>query len=466
MVGLDAALYSSLGALQASTLGLATVNHNIANVNTPGFSRQIVNLSASLPVPTGVGTIGTGVQIDSITSFRDRFLESRLVQENSSSGKFSTLSDGLQQLETIFNETTSGALGQAINKFFNVFSDVANDPSLPSARSVLVQQGKVLANNFNSVSGRLASLQVQTDRSVATTVQQVNDLATQIADLNLRITTSESSGEAANDLRDARTKALQDLGRLVSVNSYEELGGSVAVNIGAGRSLVSGKTAKVVSTQAGSNGLTQVIFNGADITAEITNGTLAGTLQTRDSAIPDAQAALDDLAAKIVSQVNTVHRAGTGLDGSTGNDFFVPLVPAGGSNAGAARAFAVSNTIANNPDKVAASLSGAVGANANAIALANLQNQSFTVTGGTGTFAELYGRIVAQVGALSQSAQVDGKVQDAVLAQAQKLRDSVSGVSLDEEAVNLIKFQRSYQSSARVIRIVSDLLEEAINLVR
>lgn len=466
MLGLDAALFSSLGSLQVNSVGLATTNHNIANVNTPGFSRQQVNISPGVAIPLGNGMIGTGVKIDSITASRDRFLEGRLNQENSSSGRSESLTDGLQQLEVIFNETTAGGIGASINSFFNAFSEVANDPSLPAARTVLVQRGQVLANNFLSVSNRLAALNAQSDRSVGSLVTQINTIAAHIADLNDRIVTTESTGNAANDLRDARGQALFDLSRLANIGYFEEANGAMTVQIGAGHSLVAGNSIRTLSALPGPTGLTKVVFNGTDITSEFTNGELAGALTIRDTTIPDAQSALDDLAAKIIEQVNAQHQVGTGLDGSTGNDFFVPFTPSGGSNAGAARAFAVSSTVAGNTDKIAASLSGAAGDNANAITLEALQSQSLSISGRSGTFAEHYGTLVARIGSLSQTAQQDSKVQAAVFTQAKQLRDSVSGVSLDEEAVNILKFQRAYQSSARVIQVVSDLLEEVVNLIR
>ncbi len=464
MTTLSSALQTSVTALQASTVGMATTNHNISNVNTPGYSRQTVNLTTYPPLRTGSGFIGSGVKVDSITSFRDRFIESRLNQETSSQGKFSTLSDGLQRLEGLFNEAGGDGLSAAMDKFFNSFSDLANHPSSMASRAVVVQNGKALANLFNSKADRLQSLQQQTDQAVGDTISQINALASQIATLNGKIG-SNQTGDVPNDLIDQRTEAVKQLSQLANINTVQDATGAVQVTIGSGHLLVGGQKAETLSAVKDSNGLNTVVLAGTEITGEINNGQLSGLLTTRDSAIPQALNALNDLAAVITNQVNQQHAAGTGLNGSTGINFFNPT-PSSSTSTGAARAFSVNSDVATNLDKIAASQTGEAGDNGNALALAGLQTQSFTAGSGSGTFNQLYGSLVAQVGAQSQDAQDSASLQDSVVLQVQNQRDAVSGVSLDEEAVNLMKYQRAFESASRVVRVIDELTQDVLNMVQ
>jgi len=210
MTTLTSALQTSLTALQASTVGMATTNHNISNVNTPGYSRQTVNLSTYPPLLTGSGFVGSGVKVDSITAFRDRFIQSRLNQETSSQGKYSTLSDGLQRVEGLFNEAGGDGLSASIDTFFNSFSDLSNHPDSLASRTVVAQNGQALANNFNTKANRLQSLQKQTDQAVGNTISQINSLASQIANLNGKIGNT-STGDVPNDLIDQRTDNLREV---------------------------------------------------------------------------------------------------------------------------------------------------------------------------------------------------------------------------------------------------------------
>src|SRR5882724_829325 len=464
MTTLTSALQTSLTALQASTVGMATTNHNISNVNTPGYSRQTVNLSTYPPLLTGSGFVGSGVKVDSITAFRDRFIQSRLNQETSSQGKYSTLSDGLQRVEGLFNEAGGDGLSASIDTFFNSFSDLSNHPDSLASRTVVAQNGQALANNFNTKANRLQSLQQQTDQAVGDTISQINSLASQIANLNGKIGNT-STGDVPNDLIDQRTEAVRQLSQLANVNTVEDANGAVQVTIGNGHLLVGGQKSVPLTAAKDSNGLNTVVLAGTDITSEINNGSLSGLLTTRDSAIPQALNALNDLAALITNKVNQQHEAGTGLNGTTGVDFFTPT-PSSSTNDGAARAFSVNPDVASDLNKIAASHTGATGDNGNALALAGLQTQSFTAASGTGTFNQLYGSLVAQVGSQSQDAQNSSSLQDSVLLQVQNQRDSVSGVSLDEEAVNLMKYQRAFESASRVVRVIDELTQNVLNMVQ
>ncbi|HZS49146.1 MAG TPA: flagellar hook-associated protein FlgK [Blastocatellia bacterium] len=464
-VSLASTLSTALSALQASTLGLATANHNISNVNTPGYSRQQINLTENPATTTVNGSVGNGVKVESITAFRDRFIEARLNQETSSQGRYSSLSSGLQQLEGIFNETTGDGLSASMDQFFNAFSALANNPEAASARSVVVDDGKALAQEFNARAGRLQTLQQQTDQSVADTVTSINNLASQIAVLNRKIAGAEVGSDTANDLRDQRGAAITQLSQLVDVSSIEDSTGAVQVTIGGGHTLVAGSKADQLVTGQDANGLTTLNLGGSDITGQITNGQLAGLLTTRDGAIPQAMSSLNDLAALITSKVNAQHEQGTGLDGSTGIDFFTPSPATNGVN-GAAWAMAVNPTVINDLNKLAASGSGILTDNTNALALGALATQTFSTSSSTGTFNQLYGTLVSQAGSQSQAAQNNSSIQDAVVQQVQNQRDAVSGVSLDEEAVSIMNYQRLYQSASKVISVIDSLTSDLMNMVQ
>ncbi len=322
----------------------------------------------------------------------------------------------------------------------------------------VVQQGQQLATAFNSLAARLAQARTAADTKVRSTVSDINTLAAQVASLNDAM--SSSSADQAT-LQDQQNVALSSLAKLANITVMPHSGGiGVDVTIGNGRPLVVGAKAYALAVSAAPvTGLAAISSNGVDVTGELTNGTIGGLLQVRDTTVPGYQSQLDALAASVANAVNARHAAGYTLGGATGQTFFVDP-PAG--NVGAAAALAVDLTVVNDSTLVAASGNGAAGDNQTAKDIAAL---STTPVSGNATLIDSWGQLVYTVANDVKTATTNQQIHGDVVTALQKIQDGISSVSLDEEAANMLKFQRAYEANARFFSTVNGVLDNLLNMV-
>jgi len=450
-------------ALFTAQQGISVAGHNIANVNTPGYSRQQVSLAENRPENASPGQIGTGVHAESIRRSVDSFVDAQLLASRERLGEFTASSDALARLEPLFGDANNQGIGAGLNEFFDALQDVTTNPNDLSARTVFLSKATALAGRFNQSAADLTAAQGFLDRQVAQTITDVNRLTGQIADLNTKIADAESSGQQANDLRDERGVALASLGELIEISSIEDATGQLTVSAGRGQVLVDKeRTYQLVGVANLSNGLLDVHYDaGAGSTTSlnsvIESGRLKGLLDVRDQTIPSLQASLDTLASELVTQVNQQHRLGFGLDGSTNLDFFAPT----GTTAST---ISVSLT---NVRQIAASstAAGVPGNNANALALAGLKNTDF-VSFGNVTFQEYYSTIAGNFGSTAQGVESNLSAQQILHDQLTSQRASISGVSMDEELANLLQYQRSFEAASRMIVIADELFQTILSIKR
>ncbi|MEE4354441.1 MAG: flagellar hook-associated protein FlgK [Desulfatiglans sp.] len=460
MPGIYSILNVASRALLAQERAIDITGHNIANVNTPGYSRQRVNMETGIPIPYGPGMIGTGVRATEIQRIHDRFLGMQINIENQNLSKWEAEKGALERSEIIFDESSGYGLNQAMSDYWATWQDLANNPSGHTERVGLLAAGEILTTTFNDLYAQLEQLQKDLDVSITGTVDQINIITEQIADLNQKIAQSEVNHENANDYRDQRDLLLEELSSMIDINSFEDDQGRVTVLAGGGTPLVQSNSSWDLSTQVNGE-FHDVVWtdsdgNTVDITQDISGGNLAGWLEARDTTIPGYMARLDTLAGEMIAQVNALHQGGFALDGSTARNFFT------GSSASD---ITVNADIMNDPDLIAASatLAGVPGDNSNAVAIANLQNQ--LTVGGTATFDEYYNALVSDVGRAVQTAAYNVEHQNIMKSHMENYRESVSGVSLDEEMVNLVKYEHAYQAAAKLITAMDDLLNTVINMV-
>jgi flagellar hook-associated protein 1 FlgK len=455
MSGLFESLTSAANALDAQRMGLDVVGQNLANVNTPGYSRRVLVLG-ELP-PTDPRNAGRGVEVLAVQAQRDRYVDDRLRREQQGAAFTDAQIQNLTSLQAGIGLPGAG-LDAQLGSFFDSFSSLANDVTSPTSRDVVVAQGRSLAQTFGALADRLASSRRDADNSIRGAVDDVNNLAAQVAALNNRITSV--SGAEAEALRDQRSVALTKLSQLVGVTVTERIDGPVDVSIGQGLALVVGKDAFHVDMSALPSGMTGISIGGTDITSELNQGQIGGLLQVRDTIVPGYATRLDQLAYDIATQVNAVHSAGFDGTGAPAGDFFVqPAVVAG-----AAAAFDVDPAVAANSALVAGSSTGASGDNQTARAIAALRDTR-VMSGGTATPAEAWGQFVYHVGADIASAQSAGDTHAQIVLQLQRLQGSASGVSMDEEAAWLMKYQRAYEASARYFTTVNTAIDTLMTMV-
>jgi flagellar hook-associated protein 1 FlgK len=455
---LSSALGISLGSLLTEEGAIATTGNNIANVNTPGYSRQVSDLAENPPVEIGNLTFGSGVQLQQVTSLRDSILDLRVNQETQQAGQLSSFLGSAQQIQQLFNETAGTGLQSSLTAFFSGLSQLSANPSDVNTRQAVLTAAQNLGTAFNQTSTNLSTIQTSANVAVSQSVSQINTLTSQIAQVNQQVTAAESAGQGAGPFIDQRQQLLTQLSNLVDVSEIDAGKGSLTITTSNGAPLVVGGQSFQLTTAINPTTSFQDVFSqGSDITSKITSGQLAGQIQIRDQEIPSVQSSLDTLASGLANAVNTKNAAGFDLNGAPGGNLFVPP-PAGG--VGAADSLAVATT---DPSKIAASSDGTAGDNTNANALLALQNQ--TIVAGQ-TPLNYYSGLIFKVGSDVSNALTEQQSNATILQQVQSLQGGVSGVDVNEEAANLIRFQAAYTASAQLSTVINTLLQTTINIVQ
>jgi flagellar hook-associated protein 1 len=453
MSSLNASLATALSGLIADQGALEATTNNVANVNTPGYSREQPILVASDPVVVDPLTFGTGVTLQSIESIRDPILESQIQQESETQGQLSALVSALQQSQVSFASNT-GDIGTAISNFFSSVNQLATNPADLSLRQGVLTAADNLATAFNTTANNLTAQRTNLDASVEQAVNQINQLTGQIAGLNGQISNLENVGENAGTFIDQRQQAIDQLSSLVDVSVIPS-DNTLTLTTANGTALVAGQQSFQLSTQVNASGLHDIYAQGADITSTIVSGQLGGLLQARDQQIPAVQNQLDTLASGLATAVNGVQTAGFDLNGNPGTNLFTPP-PAGGTGAAASLSVAITD-----PSLIAASSDGTAGNNANADAMYALGSQSIIAGQSPSNY---YSGIVFNIGNATATATAQQNASNLVLQQLNDQRSSVSGVSLDQEAANMVQYQEAYQASAQVITTVNDMMYAVVNM--
>jgi flagellar hook-associated protein 1 FlgK len=449
-------------ALMTQQKAINVTGHNIANVNTPGYSRQRLQISTNTPSYSYMGLVGNGVHADGIERIYDRFLSTQINNENQALGRWDAQKGAVEVVEMIFNESDGYGLSQAMSKFWDAWHSLTNNPAGLTERQVLITNSQVLTSTFNQLDADLRKSQKDLDLSVEGTVADINRLAEQVTDLNAKILSAESDASSANDYRDQREQVLKALSELIDVNTYEDSYGAVHVLVADGRPLVGAGQQWQLSTQVNAQNLHDVVWldrsgTPTDITADIGGGKLKGYLDVRDTIIPDDMNRLDTLAQELMADVNALHQAGFALDGSAGEVFFNGL---GSGN------IALNTNIAADPDLIAAAADALTvpGDSRQAMEIAKLQYQ-LTMNGNTATYNDYYSALIRDTGNEVLKSDAYYHHQSDMLNQLENRRESISGVSLDEEMINLIKFQNAYTASAKMISAADELLQTVLQMI-
>jgi flagellar hook-associated protein 1 FlgK len=449
-------------ALMAQQKGINVTGNNIANVNTPGYSRQRLNMSSDVPIMTGNGLMGSGVKANKVERVYQRFLGVQINHETQSLGQWEAHKDALERVELIFNESGGYGLNQVMSEFWNAWQDLTNNPSGSVERTVLVAKSEMLTATFAKNYEDLQKIQRDMDWNIEGAVEEINRLSENMVDLNQKIIQVESGGHMANDYRDQRDLVLKELSELIDINSFEDANGGITVSVGRGQALVEGTHTYKLSTQANAGGHQDVTWldssgNTVIISNNISKGKLKGWLDARDVDIENSLNKLDTLAQNLMTEVNGLHATGYGLDGSTGNDFFTGTASAAGIQ--------VNPLITNDTNLIAAAEGiDKPGDNGNAIAIANLQ-EALTMNGSTTTFGAYYDSMVSDAGLAVQQATSYYDHQSQMVLQVENYRESISGVSIDEETVNLIKYQKAYQAAAKLINTADEMMETILAMI-
>jgi flagellar hook-associated protein 1 len=422
-------LQTALSGLIANQEAIDTTGQNITNAETPGYSRQttvlqtnpVLSISAVSP-PTGRSAqLGTGVSVATITRIRNSYLDAQYRNQNASLGAASTEAEQLAQAQSAFDEPSSSGLSSQLSAFWSAWSSLANAPSSEAAREGVVSAGKQVATTLNQLSAQLSTLSgqaVQRYEAITGPTGEVQDDATQIAQLNQQIKLAEQAGQSPNDLLDRRDLLLDKLSELGSTTVTQAADGTDVVSFGnAAKPLVEGAT-----------------VNWPQALTETAGGQLGALLKLSGPTgqFASYQTALNEVAAQLAGSVNALHTKTPFFSGTTAATIAVAVKPA----------------------EVQTSSGATSGGNEVAQQIAALRGSAAERT---------YTGLIAHVGSDVRTAQDDQTTAQAVVTSISNQRQSVSGVSLDEEMTNLISFQRGYEASARTMTAMDEMLQTLID---
>jgi flagellar hook-associated protein 1 FlgK len=489
---------------------LDVTGHNIANANTPGYTRQVAAIQTTAPFAAlsmnnvQPGQFGTGVMVGEIRRLRDEFIDMQIRDESQASGYWESLQTALDTVEVILNEPSDQGLRGVLDDLWESWQALVESPENESVREVVKQRGMAVADTFHHMYNQLSNLRLDLNSQVRTKVEEINSIAQQIADVNQQIKAITLSGQAPNDLIDRRDLLLDQISRLVDAQITVESNGMASILVG-GAPLVMGVRTVSLGLNTDNKGMYKVVWDldpdshpgsvvtgrpasSDDIEVSITSGELLGLLEARGFAensklgqdrnlVPRLMDTLNQLAKAIVIDTNAIHRQGYSLNNINGEnpdgiDFFnQDGIDVNDPNVEWAKQIRVDDRIIADVKNIAAASSRTrddsgtainFGDGGNALKLAQLK-QSLSGTLGPVTFDDYWRSQVSSIGVLAQEATRMVENQDTLLNQLELRRQATAGVSLDEEMTNMIKFQHAYNAAARYIAAIDEAIDVIIN---
>jgi flagellar hook-associated protein 1 FlgK len=474
--------------LHASKKGLETTGHNLSNANTEGYSRQKIDQTTNPPVLKGGLVHGTGTRIASISRYHDSYLEKRLNSNVSDHHFFDERQIQMNQLENIFNEVDSEGLNQLINKFFNSFRELANQPENETIRSVVRDNARLVVKDFKRIYKTLNNISRNIDQKIINNVKDINHYLHDIAQLNKRISILESSGDQTGDLRDQRDLAVKNLSKFFHVNTYVDDNGQYVVSANRVGTLVAGmqvqelKSGSLSKEDSKNNmyGSSEIYFNQKALETKLSHrffrGKIASLIEARDKDIVNLKESIDNIAFNLITLTNKIHQRGhinakleTDENGNIvetnrkikGVNFFKNIE----QKSEAALKIDLSDDVKNDLSNIVSALEpNSPGDNRVAIAISKIQHEKM-LDNGTTTIEEKYLQTIGEIGIETGKARLDYEQSRGILAQTQSLREKISGVSIDEEASNLVRYQQAYEASAKVMKTADEMFKTVLNII-
>ncbi|MED3563479.1 flagellar hook-associated protein FlgK [Bacillus xiapuensis] len=473
-------------ALFAQQTALSVTAQNVSNANTTGYTRQRAEMQAdnglSLPGANGNNMqLGTGVVVNKLVRLREDYLDVQYRGENQNLGYWDAKSDTLSKIEGILNEPSDTGLASTMDQFWSSWQELSKNPDSAAARAVVRQRGVAVAETFHYISDSLTQMQDDTLHVIDSKVKSINDIADQIGSLNKQISSLVANNYQPNDLFDQRDVLIDNLSKMVNVNVTKHDNGMVDVAIGT-EFLVNGTSVNKLEGFDLSQGLNKpdkITLNGKSVQLE--SGELKARIEAYQTIIPDYLNKINTLAKTFADSVNSIHRQGYHLESDGGTvtaaagsvNFFTgirdPITGEISDPDITASNLEVNFDIMDSLDLIAAGQkesdgNSSTGNGKNAQAIADLKFKgNLDFNGTTSTIDDYYRNIISKLGIDSQEAQRMQGNSDVIVNQVENRRQSVSGVSLDEEMANMIKFQQAYNAAARMVTTMDQCLDKIIN---
>jgi flagellar hook-associated protein 1 FlgK len=450
MGSLTAAMWIAAHALDVDQGALNVTSNNIANASTPGYSREVVDLSEQVPNTIGNLTFGTGVTLQNIRSIRDQLLSMQIAEQTTQQNGAQTQLNALQQVQGLFSDPTQG-IGANLTAFFNSISQLSTNPTDTAQRQAVITAAQNLVGSFNQSAQSLTQIQSNLNQSVSQTVGQINSLTRQIAQLNAKVGQMQQLGQDPGSFLDQENQLINQLSQLTNISEIRTEHG-LTLTTGNGTALVVGNQSFDLTVGNGPTGMQDVFAQGQDITATIHGGSLGGAIQVRDQDIPGILNQLNTLASDFANTFNAAQAMGFDLNGNAGQALFTF------NSGGPAASLALATT---DPNAIAASSDGTPGSNGNIANLMAVENQPLP-SGQTPT--DTYATIVSQSGNLAAQSQADLQASTASLNHLNDQLGALSGVSINEETANLLNYQNAFSAAARVFTTVDQLTQTVISM--
>ncbi|AYF45939.1 MULTISPECIES: flagellar hook-associated protein FlgK [Halobacteriovorax] len=474
--------------LSASKKALEVTSHNISNANTEGYSRQRVHQQANTPLIKDGLVTGSGTRIRDINRVHDKFVEKKLRDANTDKSYYDNRSQQMGRIEDIFNEIDNQGLNQILNNFFNSFRDLANQPENETVRSVVRDKAQLIVKDFRRIAETLDEISRSIDDKISLNIKDANQHIETIGQLNRKIRELEANGDETGDMRDQRDLAIKELSKIVKIHTYEDERGNYNVQAPGVGTLVTAAQTQTLGTYvfgkedstSGQDGSVEVFWasrSGQQITEKFKGGSLGAVIKVRNHDIKALREKLDQTAFEFMNYVNAIHRRGfvnreiqTDAQGNpvtvdskgptTGLNFFKEPTQI----EGAALRLDLSDAIKSDVSNIATALSpNSPGDNRVAIAISKLQHERL-MGDGTATIEEDYLKTVGNVGLETGKAKLDAEQSEGLLAQANSIRERISGVSIDEEAANMIKYQHAYEAAAKVMQTANEMFDTVLSI--
>jgi flagellar hook-associated protein 1 FlgK len=471
-VGVTNVMQTGKSGLMAAKTGIATSGHNIANANTEGFNRQRVHVQGEVAEGKNgpKALIGRGVRDVRVERVNDEYVEKQ-IREGKKNLAFTEERDtALRQVEDIFNEMSGEGLNRVMTKFFNEFRKLSNDPDNEAIRQSVREASQAMVTDFHRIRKEVDDVRKHLDNRIEGYVREMNSLGDELKELNLKIKISSIGGASPNDLMDRRDMVLKDLSSFVDVQAHKDHEGSYVVEIRGGGPFVNGTVASKLHAETspadefgkvdGALDIRSESSNSPSITQTISGGKLGALVETRDKTLSAISGRLDEIAYNLAHAVNTIHSQGFTRHGNQGVDFF----KAPQSLDRAAEVLELSDEVKSNINFIAtAAQADSPGDNRVALAITGLQSLKL-LNDGKSTLDDFYNSIVSDVGVASQRNRSAMNQNKDIVMQLGKMREQISGVSIDEETTNLLQFQHTFDASAKVIQIADEMLKTILDL--
>lgn len=480
MSGLFGTLNVATSGLNASQIALQTSGHNISNTTTDGYSRQRTNLQTTNPYTiTGVGQVGTGVKVKDITRVVDDFVRQQTREATSMSKFYEEKADALGQLEDYFGEPSDSALLKQMNTIYDAWSKLSSNPELGTSKTLVVENSSTFTTTLNEMATNIDQLKSDVDTSVANSVYNLNQRIDELEVLNKKIVDNSLTAGTSNDLLDQRDRLLKDISTMADISTtFDKYGRVSELKVGDTKILdtdhripmsvvmssvngstqiaVEGDRTKVVTIQSGDvNGGPLVVYNaetGKYDQITVSKGQIGGQLAASQE-IKERYQEFNQFVEKMATKMNETY-------GDNGNNG--PFFDLGSDSENIAKNIKVNASLQANPSKLMAG----IGTNPNAGdgRLAKNVALSFSAKDEQGmTYAEHYNDIITKNGISKLKADNTVKAQQTVLDQLENQDASISGVNINEEVSNVIRFSQAFQANARVLQTVSEMLDTLIN---